>query len=220
MERNPLQPNNTYNAVFTASNAYVSGQQQAQPEARPVPPLENAADLSASPSVRNLQEYSTIRTGEGAPDPWTWQEYQPIKPGEPYMEKLADEVMNIKKVGILLKHAQEYEELGDFKDAEETYEKALKYTEKAEHYKLYGECLKQIYLALSQAPLTPEKDEAKERLYREKAARAFYYLGELYKKQAAWKEAQAAYKASCGLDLYEPPFQALLEVSKKLGRKV
>ncbi len=58
MERNHLQPNNTYNASFAPNTAYASGQEGAQPEARPVPPLVNAADLSANPDARNLQTYN------------------------------------------------------------------------------------------------------------------------------------------------------------------
>ncbi len=213
MELNNLQPNNTYNASFTPNTAYGAGKQEAQPQARPVPPLGSAADLSANPSARNLQEYSASSTPQGATDPWTWQEYQPIQPGEPYMEKLADEAMKTKKAEMLLKHAREYEELGDFKDAEKAYKKALKHTEDAEHYKLYAACLKQIYLNLASAS---SKDEAQEKTYKEKAARAFYYLGELHKKQAAWKEAQTAYKASCDLAFYEAPLQVLVDVARQL----
>ncbi len=225
MERNHLQPNNTHNASFaphTPSNA--NQQQGANSQASSVPPLQSAADLSANPAAKHLQAYHTSSTPQGptdplAPDNWNLPEYQPIKPGAPYLEKLADEAANTKKVGMLLKHAQEYEAEGDFKDAEKAYKKALKYTENAEHYKLYAGCLKQIYFNLSRIPLTPAKDEAKERVYKEKTAKAFYYLGDLYVKQSAWEEAQTAYRASCDLVLHEAPLQALLEVSQKLGIK-
>ncbi len=214
MERNHLQPNHTHNASFAPNTAADASQQGAQPEARPVPPLENAADLSAHPASRSLQEYSASSTPQGSTehlvtDDWSLPDYQPIQPGEPYMEKLADEAMNTKKVGILLKHAQDYEELGDFKDAEKAYKKALKHTEDAEHYKLYGECLQKISASL--------KDEAKASVYREKAARAFYYLGELYQKQGALQEAQAAYKVACDLAVYEVPLKAWVEVTRQLG---
>lgn len=111
--------------------AYKAGQPEAQapaqPQAEPVPPLANAGNLAANPAARNLQEYSAMRTPQGPIDHWTAPEYQPIQPGEPYIGKLADEVMNSKKLEILLKHARENEELGDFKDAEKAYKTALKW---------------------------------------------------------------------------------------------
>ncbi len=222
MEHNNIQPNNTYNASFAPNTAAAASQQQAQPQAEPIPPLANAPDLSAHSSARNLQEYNTISTPQGstdglATDPWNVPEYQPIQPGAPYLEKLADEAMNTKKATMLLKHARENEELGDFKDAEEAYEKALKYTEHAEHYQLYAACLREIYLRFSQAL---EKDEAKERLYREKASKAFYYLGDLYQKQAALQDAQNAYRASCDLALHEAPLKALVDVARQLEETV
>ncbi|MBL8677285.1 MAG: hypothetical protein JNJ47_07730, partial [Alphaproteobacteria bacterium] len=223
MELNHLQSNNTHNASFAPNTAADANQQQgAQPEGGPVPPLGSAADLSAHPEARQLQEYRASSSPQGstehlAADDWSVPEYQPLRPGEPYLEKLADEAMNTKKVEILLKHARDNEELGDFKDAEETYEKLLKYTEHAEHYKLYAGFLREIYRNLSRVPLAPGKDETKERLYQEKAARAFYYLGDLYKKQGAFPEAQAAYKAACELALYEAPLEALVEATKQLG---
>ncbi len=218
MEHNHLQLHNTHNASFPPNPPYAANQQQgANPQSRPIPPLANAPDLYAHPPGRNLHEYNIIRPIQEGTDSWSLPEYQPIKPGEPYLEKLADEAANTKKGGMLLKHAQEYEAEGDFKDAEKAYKKALKYTENAEHYKAYAGCLREIYRKLSQVPLTPEKDEAKERTYKEKAARAFYYLGDLYQKQGAWKEAQAAYQASCDLTLYELPLKALVDVAQHLG---
>ncbi len=225
MQFNNLQPNNTHNASFALNTAAANQQQQgSNPQGSSVLPLHSSADLANNLAARNLQTYNTISTPQGPTDPlaadnWNLPEYQPIKPGAPYLEKLADEAANTKKVGMLLKHAQEYEAEGDFKDAEKAYKKALKYTESAEHYKAYGECLRAIYRKLSQVPSTPEKDEAKERLYREKTARAFYYLGDLYKKQGALQDAQAAYQAACDLVLHEAPLKALLEVSQKLGIK-
>ncbi len=209
MERNNLQPNNTYNASFAPNPAYNANQQQgANPQGGPVPPLANASDLSAHPSARNLQEYNIVRTPQGWIDSWNWPQYQPIKPEELGMEKLADEAKNTTKLNMYLENAQKNEELGDFQDAEEAYEKALKYTENAEHYKLYASCLQKISASL--------KDETKASVYREKAARAFYYLGDLYQKQGNWKEAQAAYKASCDLALYEAPLQALVDIARHL----
>ncbi len=215
MERKNFRPNNIPNASFATNPAVVANpQQDAQPEAGPVPPLANAAALSNHPAARNLQEYSTIRTPQGPIDNWSLPGYQPIQPGEPYMEKLPDEAMNTKKTEILLKHARDNEELGDFKDAEKAYKKALKYTDKAEHYKLYAGCLKQIYLKLASVS---SKDDVQERNYKEKAARAFYYLGDLYQKQGALEEAQAAYKASCELILYELPLKALVDLAREVG---
>ena len=228
MEHNNLQPNNTYNASFAPNTAAAANQQQgAQPQAELIPPLANAPGLHAHPPARNLQEYNIIRPIEDGIDPWNLPEYQPIQPEELGMEKLADEAANTVRMEMLLKHAQEYKKLGELQGAEGElrelqhaegeYEKALKHTENVEHYKLYAGCLREIYLKLSQVPLTPDKDEAKERTYKEKAARAFYYLGDLYQKQEAWKEAQTAYKAACELALYTIPLQALVEVTRQLG---
>ncbi len=211
MERNYLQPNNPHNASFAPNPAAANQQQGANPQARPVPPLANAADLANQPAARNLQTYNASSTPQGWIDAWNWQEYQPIQPGLPYMEKLADEAMNTKKVELLLKHAQEYKELGELQDAEGEYAKALKYTENTEHYQLYAGCLKAISTTL--------KDETKANIYREKAARAFYYLGDLYQKQGALQEAQAAYKDSCDLVLYEAPLQALVDLARQVGEK-
>ncbi len=216
MERNHLQPNNTYNASFVPNFAPNMGQQQeANPQARPVPPLGNVLDLPHNSPARNLQAYNFIRPieeamGHLATDPWNLPEYQPIQPGEPYMEKLKpeDQAEHSKTVDLFLKHAQEYEELGRLQHAEEAYKEALKYTENAEHYKLYAACLKKISASL--------QDATKASVYREKAARAFYYLGDLYQKQGAWKEAQAAYKTSCNLALYEAPLKALVDVAQQL----
>ncbi len=209
MQVNNLQSNNTHNASFAPNPAAANQQQGANPQARPVPPLANAADLSNNPAAKNLQAYNTINTPQGPTDSWNAPEYQPIKPGEPYMEKLADEAANTKRMERFLKHAQECESDGDFQDAEKAYADVLKHTENAEHYKLYAGCLQKISTTL--------QDKAKARTYKEKAARAFYYLGYLYKKQAAWKEAQAAYKASCELSLYEALLQALVDVARQLG---
>ena len=72
MEHNHLQPNhtytapNTYKAPFGSKLAYKAGQAEtqaaAQAQARPVPPLANAADLATQPAARALQAYSAIST--------------------------------------------------------------------------------------------------------------------------------------------------------------
>ncbi len=216
MNGNNLQPNTSYNPSFTPNTAPVASQQQAQPQAGPVPSLGNASDLSAHPSAKNLQTYSTVA---GETDTFNLPEYQPIKPGVPYLEKLADEAMNTKKLNICLKNARDNEELGDFKDAEKAYKKALKYTDDAEHYELYAACLKEIYLDLSRIPLSPSKDEAKEKVYKEKAAKAFYYLGALHEKKMDLTGAYAAYKASHELAWHEVPLKALLDVAQQVGEK-
>ncbi len=214
MERNNLQPNNSYSASFAPNFWPNMGQQQgAQPEGRPVPPLGHVLDLSHNPAARNLQACNFIRPieeamGHLAPDNWNLPEYQPIQPGEPYMEKLADEAANTKRMERFLKHAQDCEADGYFEDAEKAYADVLKHTENAEHYKLYAGCLQKASASL--------QDTTKANLYREKAARAFYYLGDLYQKQTAWREAQAASKVSCDLALYEAPLKALVDVARHL----
>ncbi len=216
MELN-LQPNNT---SFISNPARAAGQQQqSQPQAGPVPSLLNASDLSSNPSARNLQDYQTNHPIEEEPDPFNLPEYQPIKPGEPYIEKLANEAMNTKKLNICLKNARDNEELGDFKDAEKAYKKALKYTDDAEHYELYAACLKTIYLDLSRIPLTPSKDDAKEKVYKEKAAKAFYYLGALHEKDPDLTGAYETYKASHEIACHEVPLKALLDVARQIGEK-
>ncbi len=215
MERNNLQPSPNNSPSFVPNFAPNAEQQQAaNPQAGPVPPLGNAPDLYAHPPVRNLQDYSAVA---GETDTFNLPEYQPVKPGEPYMGKQQDESLNTKIVETHLKHAQEHENLGLFQDAEKTYKKALKYTDSAEHYKLYGECLRAIYLNLSQIPLSPEKDEALERVYKEKAAKAFYYLGDLYEKDGSFLAAQTAYRASSELAWHEVPLQALVAVARQVG---
>ncbi len=210
MERNYLQPNNTYNASFAPNMAPAANQQQgANPQVRVLPPLADAADLSNNPAARNLQAYNTICTPQGPTDSWNAPEYQPIKPEELGTKKIADEAANTNKVELFLKHAPEYAAAGAFKEAEKAYKKALKHTENPEHYKLYATCLQKASTAL--------KDATKANVYREKAARAFYYLGDLYKKQGALQDAQAAYKASSELALYELPLKALVEVARQLG---
>lgn len=194
----------------TPNLAYNMGQPEAQApiQAQSVPPLANAADLAANPAARNLQEYNAVNALQGPTNKWNAPEYQPIQPGKLSSEKLADEAENTKQIEMLLKHAQGSEELGNFKDAEKAYKKALKYTENPEHYKLYAGCLRKISTSL--------EDEAQANVYKEKASRAFYYLGELYSKAKTWEEAQAAYKDSCELALYESPLQALVEIAKHL----
>lgn len=211
MNGNNLQPNTNYNPSFTPNFVPNAHQQAANAQARPVPPLLNASDLSSNPSARNLGNYRTNRPPEEEPDTFNLPEYQPIQPGETYMEKLADEAMNSKKLNICLKNAQENEELEDFKDAEEAYEKALKYTDRAEDYKLYASCLSKLSATA--------KDEATVRVYKEKAAKAFYYLGGLYERNGASKEAHASYRASSELVTHEVPLQALVAVARQVGEK-